>query len=70
MKRQPVNAATIRSIGYDEATQTLEIEFTNGGVYQYYELPKEVYEQMMKSASLGRFFLFEVKGGYQYAKVA
>jgi hypothetical protein len=57
-------------MGYDEITKTLEIQFHNGGIYQYYDIPKRIYEEMMKAPSLGRFFLFEIKGGYQYAKVA
>lgn len=69
MKREPIESSMIQSIGYDERAQTLEIEFHNGSVYQYYEVPKRIYEEMMKSSSLGKYFIFEIKGGYQYAKV-
>ena len=32
MERKRVNSSKIRSVGYDERAQTLEIEFTNGEV--------------------------------------
>ena len=36
MIRQPVSSSNIRSIGYDSESNTLEIEFHSGGVYQYF----------------------------------
>lgn len=36
MIRQPVSSSNIRSIGYDSKSNTLEIEFHSGGVYQYF----------------------------------
>lgn len=35
MERQAVTSGTIASVGYDEATATLEIEFVKGTIYQY-----------------------------------
>ena len=38
MERQEVDSSNIDAVGYDETTQTLEIEFRNG-VYQYEDVP-------------------------------
>jgi hypothetical protein len=54
MDREAVDSSTILSIGYDKATETLEVEFKNGGVYQYYNVPDPVYEQLMQSSSKGQ----------------
>ena len=35
MERKRVNASTIRSVGYDAARQTLEVEFTSGSIVRY-----------------------------------
>ena len=35
MDRKRINASTIRSVGYDQSGQLLEIEFSNGSVVQY-----------------------------------
>lgn len=69
MKRQPVQSSMIRSIGYDEATATLEIEFRSGEVYQYYGVEPEIYREMMKAPSHGRYFLARIRDVYRYAKV-
>ena len=34
MYRESVESSNIASIGYDEASRTLEVEFLNGSVYE------------------------------------
>ncbi|MDQ3799244.1 MAG: KTSC domain-containing protein [Acidobacteriota bacterium] len=61
----------LASIGYDQENQILEVEFKNGEIYQYFEFPKEEYENFMEikdnDESLGGFFNKNVKaGGYRF----
>ena len=70
MKRQPVVSSSLRSVGYDEASRTLEIEFRSGAVYRYYEVPPEVYRELMEAPSKGRCFQGAIRDNYRYAKVA
>ena len=44
MIRKSVTSSDIRSIGYDDETRILEIEFHSGGIYQYYSVPRAVDE--------------------------
>ncbi len=39
MDRIQVRSSNIRSIGYDQNRQILEVEFLKGGVYQYFDVP-------------------------------
>jgi hypothetical protein len=39
-------STVIRSIEYNAATAVLTIVFVTGSVYEYYEVPQEVYEQV------------------------
>jgi len=68
MNRTAVDSSQIKSIGYDEGTQTLDVEFRySGSVYTYSDVPKSVYDEMMASESVGKFFNAKVKGGgYKY----
>lgn len=68
MEREPVTSSNVVSVGYDAATETLEIEFKNG-VYQYYNVPQPIYDQMMAADSVGKFVNAYVKPVYPYAKV-
>lgn len=69
MNRQPVSSSNIASIGYDADSQTLEIEFLNGGVYQYFDVSQHVYEDLMSASSHGQYLARNIKGTYRYSKV-
>jgi hypothetical protein len=56
MERKRVNASTIRSVGYDEGKQVLEIEFTSGSILQYRGVSPEVHRRFMNSPSPGSFY--------------
>ncbi len=69
MNRQSVTSSSIASIGYDVNSQTLEIEFLNGGVYQYFDVPQHVYEELITAGSHGLYLSQNIKGHYRYSKV-
>ena len=70
MGRRYVQSSNIASIGYDSNSQTLEVEFLNGAIYQYYDVPEALYEGLMAADSHGKFLNeFIKKGGYRYDRV-
>ncbi len=69
MQRYTVASSNLASVGYDTATQTLEIEFLSGSVYQYYNVPENLYEQLMQAGSKGRFFHQYIRNGYPYSRI-
>jgi hypothetical protein len=69
MQRIPVSSSNITSIGYAEDSKILEIEFHNGGVYQYFNVPKSVYEELMSADSHGKYLNATIKPTYKYCKV-
>jgi len=75
MQRIPVDSSNIASIGYDAQAQVLEIEFRRKGqeqgpVYQYLQVPLEVWEGLLDSPSKGKYFSDQIKGRYPYRKVS
>jgi hypothetical protein len=71
MTRQPVTSSNLRSVGYDRHTRTLEIEFVSSGVYQYFDVPPEVFEALMAAPSKGAYFEQGVrKAGFKFLKLA
>ena len=56
MERKRVNATKIRSVGYDEKNQVLEVEFPNGSIYQYSGVSREVHRRLMAAPSPGSYF--------------
>jgi len=69
MKRTAVASSTLNSVGYDSQTMTLELEFTSGDVYQYFDVPVEVYLKLRQSESPGRFFNERIKENYRFIKL-
>lgn len=69
MERYSVASSNIASIGYDEGSETLEVEFLNGSVYQYYNVPQNMYDQLMQAGSKGRFLNTYIKNAYPYSRV-
>ena len=64
-----MSSSAIRSVGYDEGQEILEIEFINGAVYRYFDVPADVYRGLMAAESHGRYFHQHVGAGYRYQKM-
>ena len=56
MERKRVNSSKLRSVGYDEQTRTLEVEMSNGQVFQYEGVYPEVYRRFMAAPNPTTFF--------------
>jgi hypothetical protein len=61
MEREPVDSTNLASVGYDPQTRVLEVEFRNGGIYQYFDVPLETYEELMTASSHGSYFVHFIK---------
>ncbi len=51
MQRHYVSSSRISSVGWEN--NTLEVEFTNGAIYQYYNVSQTEYNSFINSSSLG-----------------
>ena len=69
VKRLPVRSSNIRAIGFDPETRTLEVEFHNGGVYQYSGVPESIYQGLVRAASKGSYLHNHIKGKYPFRQV-
>ena len=69
MERKRVNSSKIRSVGYDEKTQTLEVEMSNGRVFRYAKVWPEVYRRFMAAPNPTSFFEDRIAEDYTGAEV-
>jgi hypothetical protein len=63
--RQPVQSTAIAKIGYSKRRHILEIEFVNGAVYRYLDVPPAIHRGLMSAGSKAQFYDFNVKGHYR-----
>jgi len=69
MERTSVSSSNISAIGYEAETNTLEVEFLNGSVYQYAGVSADEYEAMMNADSKGKYLNANIKGRYSFTKL-
>lgn len=65
MDRHAVASSSIVSVGYDDASALLEVEFKQGRVYQYLDVPRGHYDGIMSAASPGGYLNNNVKPYYR-----
>jgi len=68
MERTLVNSSSVASIGYDSISSTLEIEYSNGSIYQYFDVPESIHIELMGSASMGKAVNTLIKQNYRFSK--
>jgi hypothetical protein len=61
-----VESSMIQAFGYDEDHETLLVIFNSGKTYQYFEVPKEVHEELDASDSKGSYMRDCVIDCYPY----
>jgi hypothetical protein len=71
VNREIVVSVSVRAVGYDKDTSTLEIEFCDSSIFQYSEVPDEVYKGFMDSLGLNlektdlQYFAKNINGHYK-----
>lgn len=69
LNRTSVKSRSLRSIGYDPKTQTLEIQFIRGTIYQYFGVPASTHEKLIQAPSHGWYFNQFIKQRYRYRRI-
>lgn len=66
--RSPLASSNVASVGYDKERMILELEFHDGVIYQYFDVPEKVYTEFINAPSHGAYFFNEVKNVFSYKK--
>lgn len=69
MNRTTVSSSVIATIGYDAASNVLEVEFRTGRVYQYFMVPRSAYESLLTAKSVGRYFNTRIRDRYENREI-
>jgi len=55
---------------YDATTRVLTIQFVNGAVYNYFNVPDTAADSLFQTGSSQDYFNDKIKGRYSYTKIA
>jgi hypothetical protein len=68
IERSPVNSSNIKSVGYDKDGKTLVVEFNNGSLYHYSDVPSSAHAELMAAKSVGSHLNKNIRGVYKHEK--
>src|ERR671919_1609164 len=63
--RQSVQSSAIAKVGYSKRRHILEVEFINGAVYRYLDVPVTVYRDLMSAESKASFYDSNIRKHYR-----
>ena len=66
--RAAVTSSNLAGVGYHAPSKTLEIEFKNGGIYRYYEVPPATHSALMDATSKGGYFQKNIRGKFRFTR--
>lgn len=69
MERKRVNSSRVRAVGYDERSQTLEVELSNGQVWQYSKVYPEVFRRFMAAPNPTAYYDDKIAEDYTGRRV-
>ena len=56
MQRKPLSGGRLKSVGFDERNQLLEIEYTDHSVTLFKQVPGEVYRRLLASPNPAAYY--------------
>ncbi len=69
MELVKVESSMIYAVAYDEPARALDVVFYKSGVYRYFDVPKDVYEGLLKASSKGSYMRSMIIDCYRYEQV-
>lgn len=68
MQMNQVNSTSITQIGYKR--RTMNVLFQNGKHYEFKKVPRNVFDTLSKSGSIGTFFNTEIRNNYPHKEIS
>lgn len=63
------NSSALRSVRYNKKTRILSVEFRHGGKYEYYDVSKDEFFNLMVDESAGKNFVQEIRNNYEFKRI-
>ena len=65
IRREPIPSTALTAAGYSKRLHAMEIEFNNGAIYRYLDVPPNVYREFMSAKSKAQYYDWNIKGHYR-----
>lgn len=64
-----IQSSNIKKSEYDTETKKMLVTFNNGLIYEYDNIPHQLYTQFRMSESQGKFFSTKISKVFKYKKI-
>jgi len=64
-----VESSMINKYVYNFSTKTLKVEFNGGTLYEYANVDPELYDNLCKAESIGKFFNEKIKNNFEHIQL-
>jgi len=69
MDRKKVSSSQIRSVGYEPSSQTLEVEMSDGTIWQYQRVPQEVHRRFLAAPTIASYYRDNIEDEYSRKRI-
>lgn len=69
IRRTQVDSSAITSVGYSKRQHALEIEFRNGAIYRYLDVPPKIYRDLVAAPSKASYYDANIRHHFQSVHV-
>lgn len=67
--RHPVASTAIAAVGYSRKLRALEIEFRNGSIYRYLDVPPDIFRHLVAADSITSYYDSEIRHHFRSVHV-
>lgn len=64
-----VMSSNLKFASYNSTSKTLTVTFNNGSIYEYYDIPWQLFTKWRMAESQGKFFNTEISKRFKYKKL-
>jgi hypothetical protein len=64
-----VQSRLLASMAYDHNQTILQLEFRGGTVYQYFQVPRQTYQDLLQADSKGAYFNRPIRSVFRCARL-
>ena len=69
MARIALQSSTLPAATYQDPCACLELEFGSGAIYRYRDVPAQIYLELLRAESKGRYFNQHIRNRFAYTKI-
>lgn len=69
MLRVDLQSSSLNAATFQDHSASLELEFRSGAIYRYSDVPAQVYQELLRAESKGRYFNQHIRNRFSYTKI-